>query len=153
MNRQQRRAEARAHRVKNQVDGIKAFERVLGRTQPFTSDEIMKLALPIRMSFQAIKSGKGVEQDIHDILSIVNNCVVLSANSPPAYKVATAAVDAIQRMWERYQRTGRIGLDGPAITEVEACIELHEIYIREAKPGQLVDAMETVMRIRRKETA
>ena len=44
-----------------------AFQKVLNKLEPFNADELVRLELPIRMSFESLKSGKGTESDFHDI--------------------------------------------------------------------------------------
>jgi len=50
------------------------------------------------------------------------------------------------RSWHRYERTGRLGFDGPAISEVEQGIDLHEQFCRMSTPLQMIEAMREVVR-------
>lgn len=62
-----------AHRTQSQakrrrwVADPRAFQRVINRLEPFTPDELMRLELPIRMSFESLRQGKGTESDFHDL--------------------------------------------------------------------------------------
>jgi hypothetical protein len=126
-----------------------AFMRVINRLEPFSPSELMRLELPIRMSFQALKSGTGTERDFHDIAAAINVTIIRSRDIDPlCEQTATAASDAMMRMWDRNKTTGKWGFDGPALAEVEAAIELHEQLIRLSTPQQMVTAMEKVIAIR-----
>lgn len=124
----------------------RAFQRVLNRLEPFTPDELLRLELPIRMSFAALREGNGTEQDFHDVVAALNATLVRSETIDPlCVATASQAINAMRRTWERHQRTGRWGFDGPALAEVEAGIDLHEQLIRLSTPGQMLAAMKTVV--------
>ena len=131
---------------KRHCDPQAAF-RLINKLEPFSADELMRLELPIRMSFQALKTGKGCEQDFHDIAAAINATMVRSESVDPlCEQTAIAARDAHMRCWHRHQRTGVWGFDGPALLEVEAGIDLHEQLIRLSTPLQMLEAMREVVR-------
>lgn len=124
-----------------------AMGRVLNRIQPFNAGELLRLDLPIRMSFEAIKTSQGVEQDFHDIAAAINTTMVRSESVDPlCEQTAIAARDALLRCWHRFQTTGRLGFDGPALSEVADGIDLHEQLIRNSTPLQMIEALREVMR-------
>ncbi len=124
-----------------------AFGRIIGLLEPFTPEELLRLELPIRMSFEALKSGKGQESDFHDIAAAINCTMVRSEEVDPMCEyTAIAARDALMRTWHRWEKTGKWGFDGPALAEVEAGIDLHEQLIRLSTPGQTVKVMREVIR-------
>lgn len=123
------------------------FGRIIGLLEPFSPDELMRLELPIRMSFEALKNGKGCESDFHDIAAAINCTLVRSEEVDPMCEyTAISARDALMRTWHRWEKTGKWGFDGPALQEVEAGIDLHEQLIRLSTPGQMVKAMREVIR-------
>lgn len=137
---------ASQHKHRWQKD-YSAFGRIIGLLEPFTPEELLRLELPIRMSFEALKSGKGVESDFHDIAAAINYTMVRSEEVDPMCEyTAIAARDALMRTWHRWEKTGKWGFDGPALAEVEAGIDLHEQLIRLSTPGQMVKAMREVIR-------
>ncbi len=137
---------ASQHKHRWQKD-YSAFGRIIGLLEPFTPEELLRLELPIRMSFEALKSGKGVESDFHDIAAAINCTMVRSEEVDPMCEyTAIAARDALMRTWHRWEKTGKWGFDGPALAEVEAGIDLHEQLIRLSTPGQIVKAMREVIR-------
>lgn len=129
-----------------QADPMAMF-KTLNKLEPFTAEELLRLALPIRISFESIRSGRGVEGDFHDIAAAINSTLVRSEQIDPLCEItALAARDALMRTWNRFERTGKLGFDGPALTEVEAGIDLHEQLIKLSTPEQMVIAMREVIR-------
>ena len=123
------------------------FGRIIGLLVPFTKDELMRLELPVRMSFEALKNGKGQESDFHDIAAAINCTLVRSEDVDQRCEyTAIAAREALMRTWNRWQQTGKWGFDGPAMTELAAGIDLHEQLIRLSTPLQMVTAMREVIR-------
>lgn len=105
------------------------------------------------MSFQAIKTGTGTEQDFHDIAAAINTTIVRAESvGEPAVEVAVTASEAMIRAWKRYEVTGKIGLDGPAIGQIQDAITLHEEFCRNSTPLQMCEALKEVIR-RSKEQA
>lgn len=121
--------------------------KLMNKLQPFTPDELLKLELPIRMAFEAIKTGRGTLQDISD-LGVAINATMVRAESidPLCLQTAIAARDALLRCLHRHTATGRVGFDGPAIAEVELGIDLHEQLLRLSTPLQMADALREVLR-------
>lgn len=123
------------------------LSRVLNRIQPFNAQELLRLELPIRLSFEAIKTGQGTERDFHDLAAAINAAMVRSeAVDPLCEQTAVSARDALMRTWSRFEKTGRLGFDGPALSEVADGIDLHEQLIRNSTPLQMIEAMREVMR-------
>ena len=58
-----------------QADPMTMFKTV-SKIEPFTASELLRLELPIRISFEALKSGQGVESDFHDIAAAINAAMV-----------------------------------------------------------------------------
>ena len=120
--------------------------RLIRQIEPFDAEELMRLELPIRMSFEALRSGAGSEQDFHDVAAAINATMVRSESVDElCVQTAIAARDALMRTWERHQRTGRWGFDGPALQEVADAIDLHEQLIRLSTPAQMLGALRTVI--------
>lgn len=121
--------------------------RVMSRLQPFTPDELLKLELPIRMAFEAIKTGRGTLQDISEIDAAINATMVRAEKLDPLCRqTAMVSRDALLRCLHRYNATGRVGFDGPAIAEVELGIDLYEQLLRLSTPLQIADALREVLR-------
>ena len=136
---------ASQHKRRWQADPLAIF-KCINKIEPFSADELMRLELPIRMSFESLKNGTGVESDFHDLAAAVNATMVRSEQVDPlCEQTAIAARDALMRCWHRFERTGVFGFDGPALGEIEAGIDLHEQLIRLSTPLQMVQALRTVI--------
>lgn len=124
-----------------------AVLKCLNKIQPFNAAELMRLELPIRMSFEALKNCSGSESDFHDLAAAINTTLVRSeAVDPLCEQTAIAARDALMRCWHRHERTGVWGFDGPALAEIDAGLDLHEQLIRNSTPLQMADALREVIR-------
>ena len=136
---------ASQHKRKYAADPLAMF-KTLNRIEPFNAEELMRLELPVRLSFEALRTGAGTESDFHDLCAAINTSMVRSeAVDPLCEQTAIAARDALMRCWQRFQRTGRFGFDGPGLSEVEAGIDLHEQLCRLSTPLQMIEALRTVM--------
>ncbi len=123
-----------------------AMFKVMNKLTPFNDIELLLLELPIRLSFEALRTGQGTESDFHDLAAAINTAMVRSEQVDPlCEQTAIAARDALMRCWHRHERTGVWGFDGPALLEVEAGIDLHEQLIRLSTPLQMIEALRTVM--------
>ena len=123
-----------------------AIYRVMSKIQMFTDDEQIKLKLPVREAFERIKNGSGVENDFHTLAAAVNVTMVRAEKIDPlAEETAIHAKAALMRTLHRHQATGRWGFDGPALSEIADCIDLHEQLIELQTPLQMQEAMQTVI--------
>ena len=132
-------------RRKYSADPMAMF-KVINKIEPFTPAELLRLELPVRLSFEALRTGAGTESDFHDLCAAINTSMVRSeAVDPLCEQTAIAARDALMRCWNRFERTGKLGFDGPGLSEVEAGIDLHEQLCRLSTPLQMIEALRTVM--------
>ena len=143
MNTAHRTASHGKHRY--HADPMTMF-KTINKIEPFTAAELLRLELPVRLSFEALRTGQGTESDFHDLCAIINTAMVRSeAVSPLCEMTAIAARDALIRSWHRFNRTGRLGFDGPALLEVDAGISLYEQLVRNSTPVQMIEALREVM--------
>ena len=143
MNTAHRTASNGKHRY--QADPMAMF-KTINKIEPFNASELLRLELPIRMAFEALRTGRGTESDFHDLCAAINTTMVRSeAVDPLCEQTAIAARDALMRCWHRHQRTGVWGFDGPALLEVDAGISLYEQLVRNSTPVQMIEALREVM--------
>jgi hypothetical protein len=72
--------------------------RVMNRLEPFTEDELARLLLPIRMSFDALRNGVGTEQDFLDVVAACNSASMRGAEVDPlCQQTAVAGLEALRR--------------------------------------------------------
>lgn len=125
------------------------LQRVLNRLEPFTEEELAKLLLPIRMSFDALRNGTGTEQDFLDVVAACNSASMRGAEVDPlCQQTAVTGLLALRRMWEGHKRIGKWGFDGSGLADVELAIELHEQLVRLSTPLELQRAMRRVIAAR-----
>jgi hypothetical protein len=124
-----------------------SLQRVVNRLEPFTQSELLRLELPIRLSYQAFLSGQATVSDFHDLVAAMNSTLVRSeAIGPECEAIAKQAADALRRTWDRYEHTGRLSFDTMGAHAMGHGIELHEELIRNSSPEQMVRAMREVLR-------
>ena len=126
-----------------------AHIKTVSKVEPFSPTEMSQLIDPLRESFAAIKSGNCVELDFHNLCAALNTTLIRSKQDKLQTCVdeASAALDAMRRVWARYQESGRWGFDGPGMVDVEFALHLHEEFCRESTPLQMIKALKEVARI------
>lgn len=126
-----------------------AFARVIAETELFNEQEAVNLTLPNRVSFQLLLNGDAEAHDVGKLIDHMNVTLVRSWGTDHQ-PIAQRAVDALRRCYERHERIGKWGLDGPARAEIEQGLELHEELVRLSTPKQMLDAVRHLQQIQRK---
>ena len=127
-----------------QADPVSMF-RVLNKIQPFTEDEQARLTTPARLSFEKLRTGVAEEGDFHVLAACVNVTMILSEKIDPlAERVAVDARDGMLRMWQRFQRTGQLGFDGPALQDLPPALDLHDQLMGLLTPLQVSEAVQEI---------
>ena len=126
----------------------KSFSKVIALTELFNATELAQLLLPIRISFQALLSGQAMPHDIGRLIDTANVTLVRCWGNADLQPIAQTALDALKRCYERYERLGAWGLDGPARADIEQGLELHEELCRLSTPRQMRDAALKVERMK-----
>ena len=110
-------------------------------------DQSLKLTLPIRIAFEATKFGNGSAHHC-DALGVMTEVSLQLAKSlePKFEETARLARDAMKRCEDRFEHTGMWGFDGPALREIEDCIQLYEEMFRYFSAAQILDAFKECMR-------
>lgn len=124
-----------------------SFARVIAETELFSEQERTNLTLPNRVSFQLLLNGEAEALDIGRLVDHMNVALVRSWGTE-MQPIAQRAVDALRRCYERYERLGKWGLDGPARADIEQGLELHEELVRLSTPKQMLDAVRRLERLK-----
>jgi hypothetical protein len=120
--------------------------RLMNKLQPFTDGELLRLNMPVRMSYESIRSGQGVDDDFHTLAAAINTAMVRSETIDDlCVKTCQIAQAALFRCIERHHRLGAWGFDALALQEIPAAIELHESILELSTPVQMQDAMREVL--------
>ena len=118
-----------------------AMFNVIRKIEPFTEEEVTRLALPVRLAYESIRSGTGSEADF-DALAIAINDAVIRSESIDALCVETCRIaqDALLQAKERYLRTGRWGFDWQGLQNIPPALDLYEEIIANSTPAQMIEA-------------
>jgi hypothetical protein len=132
---------------KYQADALSIY-RVMSRIQPFTPDEVLRLSMPIRLSFESLRNGTGTHSDYKDLAIAINTSLIRAMEIDPiAEEMVKRAVEAMTRCAERFQRTGKYGFDGPAIGDIAEAVDFHDQLLQLSTPQQMVGAMRQYVKI------
>ena len=128
--------------------------RVLNRTEPLREEERAQLLVPVRLSFEKMRSGTGTEHDFDTLAATVNLCMVVAETvSSDMLHFTQQAQDALMDMHARHKRTGRWGLDHASLELLPSVIHIYEQLLELCAPAQLKRAwIEVVDRVNTKNT-
>ena len=148
MNRAQRRQPAKATKAKpgrGRADPF-AYLRTIEGLQHLPDSAKADLCLPVRMAYEALRTGTATEGDI-DTLAVAINASLMRAEKISSALVVRVieAQEAVLRIKARQQRTGRFGLDAQAMAELLPVIDLYEQLIDLSTRAQMADAIREVM--------
>lgn len=140
MNTEQRKASRAKRRF--QADPTAIF-RVLGRVQPFTTEEQAQINLPVMLALDSISHGKGEESDFHTLAAAVNISMICAERIDPLVeKTCTDARDALMRVHARFMKHGTWGFDGPGYLAVKDAADVYCQLTSLLTGGQLKEAMQ-----------
>lgn len=131
-----------------------AMFNVIRKIEPFTPDEVTRLALPVRLAYESIRSGMGSEPDF-DVLAIAINDATIRSEAIDAVCVDACrmAQQALLGAKSRFQRTGRWGFDWFGLQHIPPALDLYEEIIANSTPQQMIQAgHEQIERVRRLQT-
>jgi len=110
--------------------------------QPLPTEQFLMVSNEGRIAYQKLVSGTADPEDIASMWSL-SNVVAFRSESigGPTLEVANKAIAAAERADKRYEQTGLVGLDGPAIQELKDAIDLFDSYLELSDLGALKDAL------------
>ena len=119
-----------------------AIYGLIAKLQPFTPEELRRLSLPIRVSFESLKKGAGTYSDYQDLADAINVSMVRAEEIDPlAEAMVLRARDAMVRVVQRFECTGVWVFDGPAIGEVAEALDFYDQLLEMSSPQQMHDAL------------
>ena len=125
---------------------LNAMQHTMARFEPFTQAEVLALDTPLRNNLHALSNGTGTQRDLYDLAAAMNTTLIRGRNIDASCSdVATRGILALARAEQRFEATGRIGLDGPGMQEIGDALDLHFQIIQLSDPGQMVTALRKVM--------
>ena len=145
MNRQQRRAAARAKRSGNlhhmPIDPTASL-RALNNARPYDEGEMAAEHIYTRACFERLRDGTGTEEDF-DRLGMILNVALIRAEAIDTKLVTTmqTAQDALCRMKDRYLRGHRFGFDAQGLRDTVAALDDFEVIMDASSPLQMKAAI------------
>lgn len=129
---------------RKQLDPMSCIVRRL----PLVDDQIRDLGIAYRISLQAMLNGRGTEQTWSTLACSLNIALLLCEYGIEAAALPTIklAQDALLRVRERGQRTGKWAFDGEGIRIILAAVNIHDEQISRATRGQIIAALAEVRR-------
>ncbi len=133
------------------VGGVDA---VMAKCLPYRDNPIWDATtflLQVREALEAFLTHSCTDMETFNLLSVCINegkvrALEIGGEGNPAFQIMERGNLAINRTAERYMRTGKWGLDGPARQELIDAISLYEEILLESTPAQMHDAAMTAFR-------
>jgi len=133
-------------RKKRRIDPMGGL-RLISELKPFDQAERTNLSLPVRMAYEAVKSGRGDENDMDTLAAIVNVSLIRCEQEYPDYiDVCKEAQQAVMHIKDRYLKSGKLGMSGQDMQDLLPVLDLHEQLIELSTPKQMMDAMKEVLK-------
>lgn len=118
-------------------------------TAPLSQQEQIELALPARVAWEAIKTGKGSGVDLRTLSEALSICVIAAEKIDPFLEeTSLAAAMAICSIADRYGRIGRLGVDAVSLRDIPPALEFYDELLKTATSGQLFQWVEKVIQAR-----
>jgi len=115
---------------------------------PLDTAQKADLGVALRVSLEALRTGRATEQEFHTLAACINVSLVLcerdiGAEHMPAIK---RAQDALLRLWSRGKASARWVADGPGLISIVDGVDLHEAQLATVSRKEAADAMREVRR-------
>ena len=122
--------------------------QAIAMQHPLDTTQKTDLGVALRVSLEALRTGRATEQEFHTLAAAINVSLVLCERGTGNEYEATikGAQEGLLRLWQRGQHTGRWVMDGPGLHHAMQCIDLHEAQIAIVSRQEAADAMREVKR-------
>ena len=93
------------------------------------TETLDKLRLGELTSIEAFRTGKATKQDWHTINDMANISETMARNGIgiEALPASELAHEHLKDAYERFKRTGKLGISGPALQAFRECFEYHDL--------------------------
>lgn len=160
-----RKTTAYARKIRRTSPGFNgaAWMNTMERCRPYTDEPILpcfqpagtlsaavKSALVVREAFEDLRTGAASSDDgrAWDILAHAVDvgtirAIEIAGNEPdqnPMLPIMLAANEALKRIRERHDRLGKWALDGPAVVELLAAVDVYQEILMASSPAQMSNA-------------
>jgi|GEM_PF-2469119 len=123
-------------------------QMVVNFDKPLSEEQQRDISLVFGMGIDTMATGKGTEEALHNIIFMCNVSLVLCEHGiGPQYEAdMVAALDGTFRSKLRGEKTGRWGLDGPALVALRRAFEIHSAQVEVAEHRDFRRALNEVTR-------
>jgi hypothetical protein len=106
------------------------------------------IALHYRAAFDAMRSGRGDEDQWSMVVLGLNKALILSemGYGPEWEARINAALEGAFRAKLRGDKTGKWGFDGPALSAIAEALEVHEAQLEAATQAEILEARDKLKR-------
>jgi hypothetical protein len=125
-----------------------ALVDALASRQPMERGKQQDVSIVAHQAMRALVSGEGTEFDVEHLAVATNLSMLLTelGVGREYLAVAIAGQEAVVRCRARAERTGKWGLDGPAIAAIDLALELHDQQVEIATQAQMSAAIREMHR-------
>lgn len=110
-------------------------------------EHMTSLALMPHVCITAIVDGSAIEDHIYTLANVCNMASLLAQRKRAAsLPVAIAGQEAIIRVIERFDKTGKIGFSGPDYQAIKAAVTLNDELQQLCARRELRDVLQILMR-------
>jgi hypothetical protein len=104
----------------------------------FNQVEQTQCALPVRISWDALRNGTADANDIETLTDVIAICIVATQHMDDlVQETVESARDAMVSVADRYSRVNRWGVDARALQDIPPIVDLYEELLRNATGGQM----------------
>lgn len=137
-------ARKRAHGAR-QADPL-YLRRTIGMAQQFEPAEVTALMLPASVALEAMRTGRGTQDDFDTLAQVVNVALVRCEQiGQPGVELCKDGQAALMRMLARHQRTHRWGVDHQDLRDLPPALDLYHQLLQLSTAGQMATAMREVL--------
>lgn len=129
----------------NPLGGLQA----IAKHQWMTDEMATELVVAARSQFDALRRGQGhCEMTCNTLAQLVNVSLILCEMGVGSLFMndIKCAQNWLAKTFDRGNRTGTWILDGAAFGPISQAIEIHDQQLRNSRRGEVVQAMETVLK-------
>ena len=120
----------------------------LAMNRPLDASQKTDESIALRVSLEALRTGRADESAFHALTAAVNVSMVLCerGNGGDYLPDILKALDSLLRVWQRAQKTGRWLFDGAGWQHVNHAIDIHEAQLASISRREASDAYREVIR-------
>lgn len=117
------------------------------RKKFMTSEEVTKHSVAFHTAVDLMVAGQANLYNFDTLIHSTNvMCIISEEMAQDLLPIVLPCLDGLARAKKRFHETGKIGLDGDALTALKAAATLHEQLLNQCTAGELSDALEEAYR-------